>query len=171
LLAYPLGVVAEAIERGVIDAGHVVIPAGDDASLGLVREMKLEAIQNRAPERGLSYSLQLGLDAVQGTDAAAALILLGDQPLVRLDVVEALISTWYTGAGAMIRPRYGERPSVPGHPVVVGRSMWSQIQQLKGDTGFASLGAGSAQTVVDVAGQNPDVDTLGDLRDLEVLQQ
>jgi hypothetical protein len=40
---------------------------------------------------------------------------------------------------------------------------------MRGDAGFASLGSGG-ETLVDVTGQNPDVDTLGDLQALEVLQ-
>jgi molybdenum cofactor cytidylyltransferase len=169
LLAYPLAVVAAAGERGLIDGGQVVIATDDAASLELVREMKLEAVPNSAPELGLSHSLQLGLDALRDTDAEAALILLGDQPLVRIQVVEALISSWHRAGGAIIRPRYEASPEIPGHPVLVARSMWPRIQQVKGDAGFASLGS-VGETLVDVTGQNPDVDTLGDLQALEVLQ-
>lgn len=169
LLAYPLAVVAAAGERGLIAGGRVVIAADDDASLELVREMKLEPVSNSAPELGLSHSLQLGLDALRDTEAEAALILLGDQPLVRIEVVESLISSWHSGGGAIIRPRYEASPGIPGHPVLVARSMWPWIRQMKGDAGFASLGSGG-ETLVDVTGQNPDVDTLGDLQALEVLQ-
>jgi molybdenum cofactor cytidylyltransferase len=169
LLAYPLAAVAAAGERGLIDAGRVVIAADDDASLELVREMKLEPVPNSVPELGLSHSLQLGLEALRDTEAEAALILLGDQPLVRIEVVEALIASWHSGGGAIIRPRYGATPLVPGHPVVVARSMWQEIRQTKGDAGFASLGSGG-ETLVDVTGQNPDVDTLEDLQALEVFQ-
>jgi molybdenum cofactor cytidylyltransferase len=169
LLAYPLSIVAAAAERGLVEGGKVVIPQDDAASLELVREMKLEAVPNSAPELGLSHSLQLGLDALRDTEAEAALILLGDQPLVRIEVVEALIASWHTGGGAIIRPRYEATPLVPGHPVLVARSMWPGIRRMKGDAGFASLGSGG-ETLVDVHGQNPDVDTLGDLQALEVFQ-
>ena len=172
LLAYPLALVAAARERGLIGGGHIVIPADDEASCGLVQNMKLETVLNRAPERGLSYSLQLGLAALDEADGPeAALILLGDQPLVRLEVVEAIISAWYAGGGAIIRPRYQASPDVPGHPVLVARSEWPLIRELKGDAGFGSVEPRRRATLVDVTGHNPDVDTLSDLQALEVFQQ
>jgi molybdenum cofactor cytidylyltransferase len=171
LLAYPLSLIAAARERGLIQGGYAVIPGDDGASSGLIREMKLEAILNRAPERGLSFSLRLGLAALAGVGGpAGALILLGDQPLVRLDVVEALISAWHAGGGPIIRPRYEARPDVPGHPVLVARCVWPSILGLRGDAGFGSLGSRVTETIVEVAGHNPDVDTVSDLQALEVLQ-
>ena len=172
LLAYPLAVVAAARERGLIDRGHVVVPADDEASSELVRSMKLEPVPNSAPDRGISYSLQLGLAALEDAGGpAAALILLGDQPLVRLEVIEAIISAWYAERGTIIRPRYEASPNVPGHPVLIERSEWPLIRELKGDAGLASGGPRLAETLVDVTGINPDVDTLTDLQALGVLQR
>ena len=172
LLAYPLALIAAAHERDLIDGGHAVIPAGNDASYQLVQDMKIESVLNSAPERGLSYSLQLGLAALEEADEPqAALILLGDQPLVRLEVVEAIISAWYAGGEAIIRPRYEASPNVPGHPVLVARCAWPLIRELKGDAGFGSLGSRLRETIVEVTGHNPDVDTLNDLQALEVLHQ
>jgi CTP:molybdopterin cytidylyltransferase MocA len=172
LLAYPLAVVADARERGLIDTGHVVVPAGDEASRELVMSLRLEPVTNTAPERGLSYSLQLGLTALENAgEPAAALILLGDQPLVRLEVLERIISAWHAGGGTIIRPRYEASPKVPGHPVLVERSVWPVIRQLKGDAGLASGGTRQVETLVDVSGMNPDVDTLADLQALELIQQ
>jgi hypothetical protein len=42
---------------------------------------------------------------------------------------------------------------------------------VKGDAGFGSLGSRPGETLVDVAGDNPDVDTLTDLQSLQALQQ
>jgi molybdenum cofactor cytidylyltransferase len=172
LLTYPLALVAAARERGLIDKGWVVVAADDDASGELIRSMRLELVPNSAPERGLSYSLQLGFAALQDVDRpAAALILLGDQPLVRLEVVERIISAWQAGGGPIIRPRYEASPNVPGHPVIIARSVWPLIEQLNGDAGLASAGSRQAETLVDVRGINPDVDTVTDLQALQVLQQ
>jgi molybdenum cofactor cytidylyltransferase len=172
LLAYPLAVVAAARERGLIGAGHVVIPEDDDACLGLVRQLRLQPVLNSATDRGLSYSLQLGLAALEEVGGAeAALIMLGDQPLVRIEVIEAIISAWYAGGEAIIRPRYEATPDVPGHPVLVARSLWPVIRKLQGDAGLGSLVPRPREALVDVTGHNPDVDTLSDLQALDVVQQ
>ena len=45
------------------------------------------------------------------------------------------------------------------------------IRELKGDAGLASGATRLVETLVDVSGINPDIDTLTDLQALEVLQQ
>jgi molybdenum cofactor cytidylyltransferase len=170
-------------KRGLLDGGHVVVAAGDERGLALARGGGLATVINDAPELGLSHSLRLGLAAIEAQTlekAAAALVFLGDQPLVRLDVVEALVAAWRVpsgpgireaggGSGAIIRPRYDARPEAPGHPVLLARTIWGQARQLKGDRGFSALlDSSPLETVMlNVKGDNPDVDTRADLNALE----
>jgi molybdenum cofactor cytidylyltransferase len=172
LLAHVLTVVEAACNHGLIRGGHVVIGADDERASGLVRDAGLEPIVNDAPELGLSNSLRLGLASLETesmVDPGAALVFLGDQPLVRLDVVEQLVKAWQEGRGAIIRPRYTGPGDVPGHPVVISRKVWPLASQLTGDLGFRVLVDSSSPDMVmlDVAGDNPDVDTWADLQALE----
>ena len=170
LLSYVLDVVAAARQRGLIDGGHVVIAAGDDRAAVLAGAAGLGSTVNDAPGLGLSHSLGLGLDALQESAAVgAALIFLGDQPLVRLEVVEALIGRWRAGGEEIVRPRYHGRPDAPGHPALLTRPVWHNHRRLQGDHGFASLpGLSSFKTAfLDVPGDNPDIDTMADLVGLE----
>jgi molybdenum cofactor cytidylyltransferase len=167
LLSCVLDVVAVARKRGLLDGGHVVVAADDERAVSLARARGLNTVINDAPELGLSHSVRLGLTAIQGraSDAVAALVFLADQPLVRADVVEALVGR--LGSGSIIRPRYDARPDAPGHPVLLARSIWPRARDLHGDRGFGAL-LDSAETVlVDVKGDNPDVDTPADLKALE----
>jgi molybdenum cofactor cytidylyltransferase len=170
LLSYVLGIVGAARQRGLIDGGHVVIGAEDERAAALTRAAALDSVINDAPELGFSHSLKLGLDAVQASAGArAALIFLGDQPLVRLDVIEAVIGRWREGGGDIIRPRYQARPDGPGHPALLTRAVWQARGRLQGDQGFSAvLGTSSFETVtLDVPGDNPDIDTMADLVGLE----
>lgn len=172
LLSYVLDVVAAARKRGLLDGGHVVVAAGDDRGVTLARGAGLEPIINNAPELGLSHSLRLGFAALETRrpePAQAALVFLGDQPLVRSDVVEALVTAWREGGGAVIRPRYADSPGTPGHPVLVARAIWTRAHALEGDQGLgAVLDSSPSETVtLDVKGDNPDVDTQRDLDALE----
>ena len=169
LLSYALSMVGRACERGLLDAGHAVIDRRDDLALGLVHSTVLHPIFNDAPEKGISRSLRLGLGSLEAAPrVAAAVVFLGDQPQVRLDVIEELLVAW-RGGSAVVRPRYASQPDVPGHPVLLPRSVWPRAAQLEGDSGFSALlGPGSSDTVlVDVPGDNPDVDTRADLQRLE----
>ena len=172
LLSYVLEVVGETQRRGLIDGGHLIVAANDEAAMTLAAAGGLDIVINDAPELGLSHSVRLGVAAVESEiteEAGAVLVFLGDQPLVRLDVVEALVAAWRQGRGPIIRPRYEERPDMPGHPVLLARSVWPRAQQLEGDRGFSALHAGNPQetVAVDVKGDNPDVDTQADLNALQ----
>jgi molybdenum cofactor cytidylyltransferase len=174
LLTHVLDVVQGGCKRGLLQGGQVVVGLKDDAARILCQKAAFQTIQNDAPELGLSRSLRLGLTDLEKRPAdvvGAALVFLGDQPLVRLEVVEALIVAWRERGGAVLRPRYHEHPSAPGHPTLLDRSIWPLALQLEGDRGFASLLASTSiqTTVLDVAGDNPDVDTQADLHTLEEL--
>jgi molybdenum cofactor cytidylyltransferase len=176
LLSHVLDVVGAAYERGILKGGCAVISAEDQDSQALVELAGLEAVLNDAPDQGLSRSLQLGLAALERRKAGepyagAALVFLADQPLVRLDVVERLVTAWRAGSADIFRPRYEARPDTPGHPVLLSRSVWRLAHQLEGDHGFAGLAEhGSVRVVtLDVPGDNPDVDTPADLQALEEL--
>ncbi len=167
LLSYVLEVVRVARARGLLDGGHIVVAADDERGLALGKAGGLNAVINHAPDLGLSHSLQLGLAALDASPLTeAALVFLGDQPLVRLDVVEAIVAG---GKGQIVRPRYQAHPDSPGHPVLLPRSIWERARQLEGDHGFrALLSSGLPETVtLDVKGENPDVDTREDLNALE----
>ena len=82
-----------------------------------------------------------------------------------LDVIEALVRAWRDRGVDVVRPRYAGSPEVPGHPVLLDRSIWPLVDRLKGDSGLAGLldFHEFPVTVVDVPGSNPDVDTPADL--------
>jgi len=175
LLSYVLDVVEVARKRGLLDGGHIVVAADDERALTLARARGLGTVINDAPELGLSHSVRLGLAALEaGTieQSGAALVFLADQPLVRIDVVKALVAAWRVPAGRgspIIRPRYEAHPDAPGHPVLLPRSVWARARQLEGDRGFSALLDSSPPETVtlDVKGENPDVDTRADLNALE----
>ena len=172
LLSHVLAVVQASSARGLLAGGYVVIAGDDERALGLVRAAGLRPLVNNSPGEGLSGSLRLGLEALEHAgQAVAAMVFLADQPRVSLEVVERLVSAWSSGSGSIIRPRYAAGPDVPGHPVLLPRSLWHRARQLQGDQGFNAVPASiSRETVViDVPGNNPDVDTVADLERLEEL--
>src|SRR5829696_7424500 len=124
-------------------------------------------VVNHEPQAGLSQSLRAGLDALSATPALAAMIFLADQPTVRLEVIRRIADAWRGDMHAVIRPRYGDRPDVPGHPVLLSRALWRSVSQFEGDAGFTALLNPAAARMIDIPGDNPDIDTLEDLLLLE----
>jgi molybdenum cofactor cytidylyltransferase len=153
-----------------------VVAADDAAAQTLCRKAGLTAVLNDAPALGLSHSLRLGLEALENlirNENGAVLVFLGDQPLVRLEVVEEVIATYRSSGAAVVRPRYRSHPNAPGHPALLDQSTWPLARSLQGDRGLADLltSASIETATVDVSGDNPDVDTLADLHALEETPQ
>lgn len=168
LVAHVLELVRRARDVGLVTDSRLVLANGDAAVAELARAAGVETVANDAPDRGLSSSLRLGLAALEA-NAGAAILLLADQPLVRLDVLAALVDAWRGRRGVLIRPRYADAPDEPGHPVLADRSVWPLAERLEGDAGFGAVffpdSPGAA--FIDAAGRNPDVDTPADLHTLE----
>jgi molybdenum cofactor cytidylyltransferase len=164
IVAHVLEVVTAARQRGLLAEAVIVVAESDREIEELARQSKVTPVINPDPARGVSRSLALGLSALR-PDLDAALVMLGDQPLVRVEVIETMLRAWREGTASAVRPRYAEAPDAPGHPVLLSRDVWPLAEQLEGDTGFGRrFGPDSPGViVVDVPGDNPDIDTPADL--------
>ncbi|HXE56736.1 MAG TPA: nucleotidyltransferase family protein [Gemmatimonadales bacterium] len=169
LLDHALAILRRAERERLIDGVVVVAPAGDHPVVRLALEAGCRAVAHRVPAAPLSHSIRLGLQSLAGTGAAAALVALGDQPAIRIEVVRALVEAWRAGAGPVVRPRYADAPTEPGHPLLLDRSLWPRAAELEGDAGFGPLlrRYPGWVTLVDVPGANPDIDTTADLGGFE----
>ena len=171
LLRHVLAWVGDAMQAGRLAGAIGVIPAEELAREQLFLDSKIEYVFNPKPERGVADTLRIGLGALTARhpDAGAALIIQGDQPGIRLDVVDAILAGWRSSGRPVVRPRYSGDPGTPGHPVLLDRSIWTRAAELEGDSGFAPLLAAHPQllTTIEVSGMNPDINTPSDLASLE----
>ena len=85
---------------------------------------------------GLSASLKSGIAALPET-AAAALVCLGDMPLVTGRMLDRLIDAWDPDEGrAIVVPTHQGRI---GNPILWSRAFFREIMELDGDVGARSL--------------------------------
>jgi CTP:molybdopterin cytidylyltransferase MocA len=109
------GVLA-AIRASSVD--EIVVVAG-------AHEVDVDAtvVTCREWERGMGASLRCGLAAL-APEVEAAVVVLADGPDLSPAAVDRVVDAWRAGAGDVVAASYaGNR----GHPVVLGRSVWSQI--------------------------------------------
>jgi CTP:molybdopterin cytidylyltransferase MocA len=171
LLGHVLATLASARLTGLIDRTFVVYRPEDRAIADLAAEYLAWPIETRS-DGDLSDSLRTGVVEIRsldsGRDRSGILICLGDQPLLRLEVIRALAMEWQGGLPA-IRPSYRADPGAPGHPLLLDKSLWPLAAELSGESGFGPLLASHRVPVhhISVGGRNPDIDTPADLERLE----
>jgi molybdenum cofactor cytidylyltransferase len=171
IISYVLETIATARKEGILAAGVVVHRPDDIETPRLARESGLEPHINTRPSQGMASSLRLGLNALASErwqPLEGALVVMGDQPLLRRDVIDRLISA-LTPSMDLVRPEYADAPEDPGHPVLVHRRLWDKARSLTGDQGFRVLAAWNSARAetIRVDGANPDVDTPEDLAGLD----
>lgn len=168
VLAHVIAAVQAAEAEGALRASYVVVPGPRTPAALVAESLGAHTVLAPGADRGMGWSLRAGLAATRRsapTGPAAVLVVLGDQPAVRPNVIAALVRRWRATGAACLRPRYANAPGTPGHPVLLDRSRWDAIDGLAGDHGLGAL-AGDAE-LLDVDGDNPDVDTRADLAALD----
>jgi len=150
-------------EAGV---GEVVVVLGDDAGeIERAIDWRAESrVVNPDPGRGLSSSVRLGIEALPPT-TDAALIVLGDQPLVPLEAIRAVVSAPADAARPIVVPVY--RGDAGRNPVRLERAAFALAAEASGDRGLGPLIAAHPELVREVRlvgeAANPDVDTRAEL--------
>jgi molybdenum cofactor cytidylyltransferase len=112
--------------------------------LVVLRRDVAEALGKRAGERlgcarivfpdetgeGCAASYRSGLAALEESELDAVVILLADQPGVRVETIERVIAGWESSGAAIAVVRYRDRG---GHPLVFDRSLFAELRQLRGE--------------------------------------
>jgi molybdenum cofactor cytidylyltransferase len=140
----------------------LVLGAHADEIEAKVRVGRARVVRCDDWREGMSASLRAGAAALP-SDAEAALIFLGDQPLVTPALIalvldRAAVEAAEGAAVDAVRVSYG---SVPGHPVLLGRKILARIPLLRGDVGARDLlSAADVRLVVSIDPRSRfDVDT------------
>jgi CTP:molybdopterin cytidylyltransferase MocA len=162
LLAHTLKTAAAALPDGAL---LVVLGAEALRLRLLVRRVAPRAriVGNPRWHQGLGSSLSAGLRAAP-RDAAAALVVLVDQPNVGAPALRRLLTAWRCRPGTAAAAHYHGRPGVPA---VLPRRSWPTLHALTGDSGARELLRAGATTLVDMPEAELDIDTQADVERLQ----
>jgi len=153
---------AEAL-AGAVDTLCVVVRDDALAIRRALEGLPIRWVINRDAEQGMSTAIRAGITALPA-QVDAAIIALGDQPLVDARVVERLVARWRECGAPAVQPCYDDGR---GHPVLFGSALFPALCALEGDVGARSVldFVGDALDLLTVAGPRPiDVDTPDALR-------
>jgi molybdenum cofactor cytidylyltransferase len=158
----PLGgttVLAHAIEN-VRSAGVVEMVLVLGASAEAIRRQLpqsllegLKVVVNQAYAQGMASSLREGLSALD-PQSAAALIILGDQPLVRPQTLLQIMAGYHQSRARIVIPLHqGKR----GNPVLLNRAVFPEVMALEGDTGCRAIFANHLDAILKVEVDDPGI--------------
>ncbi len=162
-----LGHVVETTSSFPVDEVWVVLGHDSDRILDETDLRDAGVIENLEWEEGIASSIRVGLDALTRLSRCErALVVIGDQPNVSREVVEALLASHQSAGRPVTVPKY--RYSW-GNPVVVDRSLWPRLMSLDGDEGAQRLWRAHPEWVNEVWFSDVpprDVDTESDVVEL-----
>ncbi|MBA3672151.1 MAG: nucleotidyltransferase family protein [Gemmatimonadaceae bacterium] len=165
VIEWSLGTLASAV-----DECWVVVPSLDDAVAVVVRraEGRAHIVANVDRHGGIASSIVAGVSALPA-DCDAAVIALGDEPLIAAAVVMTMVRRFVADDHDAVMPNYRDGP---GRPVLFSRALFPALVSLRGDRGAADLlravGPRVCRVDVDVPGPR-DVDTVDALGALDAM--
>ncbi len=125
----------EAVRRSRVDQRIVVLGYKSREVRRKIDLSSFTVVTNRSFKQGMSTSVRVGLSAVDRR-AAAALIVLADQPFLSASLIDRIIELFQKSEAQIVAPTYG---GVQGNPVLLSRRFFSDVSAISGDVGAKSL--------------------------------
>ncbi len=111
-----------AVEAG-LDPVLVVLGHEEERARAEIGGLACRAVPNADHARGINTSLSAGVREVP-PEAAAAVVLLADMPLVDADMIRAVVARWRRGEAPLVTARYGE---VTAPPTLYDRALLAEL--------------------------------------------
>jgi molybdenum cofactor cytidylyltransferase len=158
--------VTSAYLEGGLRPVHVVLGHEADQVEVAISGLDVVLIDNPHFAEGQSRSLVRGVASLP-MEVTAAVIGVGDQPLLTAAVVSQLVETHRRSGAVLVAPRYAGRR---GNPVLFDRSLFSELMTVEGDVGGRPVLLGHSDSIewvnVDDALVGADVDRPDDYESL-----
>lgn len=155
------------VVRSALDSGlgsvTVVLGANEAKIREAVDLSETSVVSNPDFADGQSTSVAAALSSI-GPGVDGVLFLLGDQPGVTSDVIDAVVEAFDGGPQRIVMPSW---QGVPANPVLFGRGHFAELSGLDGDEGARSIVRRLRESVVLVPVDRPvppDIDTEDDYR-------
>jgi molybdenum cofactor cytidylyltransferase len=142
---------------------EIVLVLGSSAEMirqriaGLPTE-RLRILVNPDYGQGMATSLRAGLSALDGS-IAAALIVLADQPFIQATTFDQIVDQYRHTDAQIVIPTY---KGFRGNPVLLDRSVFKEIMALQGDIGCRAIFGNHLDGLV-----KAEVDDIGILLDID----
>ena len=141
-----------------------VIVAANEHMLQTAMEFGFTGIVNGCPDLGVSLSIRLGLELVDGTDAC--MFCVADQPLLKPKTLAGMLDTYETGTILV-----SAHKDQSGNPVIYPEFLYGELMSLDGEESGKTVACRHESLLrtfhVADASQLDDIDTREDLIAME----
>jgi len=155
------GFLSSSVDEVVVVLGFRAKEILANSELGAAR-----VVVNHDYELGLGTSLKRGIEEAN-PEASAAIVALGDQPVLSVNTINAIIRKYSETRGQIVAPFYGRRR---GNPVLFDKSLFPELRNVVGDEGAKRVIGRMEEKIVKVSVDDPgvvfDIDTESDYRRL-----
>jgi molybdenum cofactor cytidylyltransferase len=139
---------------------RVILGSHHDEITEKILHLPVKITYNDRFENGMLSSVQSGFNALSSS-SKAGMILLGDQPMVKISVINRLIESFFKTKKGIVLPVYnGKR----GHPVIIDSVYITEINKLNPNIGLRQLMEERSEDIHEV-----EVDTDTILKDIDTI--
>ena len=160
-------VVAQTQRAMLLDETIVVLGRSADEIRERVDFGNARVVENPVFSEGCASSYRAGLAAVD-SHADAIMIILGDQPEITPEIIDALADEWGKRDAPIALCSYEGRK---GHPMIFARSLFEQLETLHGDKAAWKLVDRHASSVLEVQLALPFPENINTREDFERMQK
>jgi molybdenum cofactor cytidylyltransferase len=168
LLPYRGMTIIEKVIENVLKAGIdriiVVTGSGKEEITKVIRRLPVEQIYNDNWKTGMLSSVKCGFRSLPET-CRAAIIFLGDQPMIDSKTIEEVTYAYRKTGKGIIMPVYNKKR---GHPLLIDKKYSVELDKLNPDEGLRMLAHKFPVDVLEVETDDPailkDIDTPEDYK-------
>lgn len=169
--------VLETANHSSLNRIFTVIPDEDEDRKRIALKARVDIVTNTIPEKGIGYSLALGMSQIPET-ADAVMILLGDQPELKVEDIQRVLGCFtekYSGndhpSKIIVQTQYADGKT--GHPILFSKPFFPGLTRLDGDRGGNQIIHSNLEYAALINSKHrypPDIDTVEDYESLLIRQ-
>ncbi len=150
--------VVRTLLRSTVDKVLVVLGSGREKIRKKITSMPVKTVENPRYKEGMLSSIQAGFQALP-QETEAALVCLGDQPLIPVSVINLMLECYKKTRRGIILPVYEKRR---GHPILIDTKYKNEVLNLSPAIGLRALTHNHPEEVKEI-----EVDTAYILKDID----
>ena len=154
--------VVDCATRSMVDGVIVVVGANGEKVTEAVGERPVQVAMNPNYREGMLSSIRWGINALP-PQARAALVMLGDQPLIASSTIDKVIAAYHKESKGLVLPVYGGKR---GHPLLIDTKYQDELAQLDGAIGLRAIIHNNSEDVLEV-----EMDDAGILHDIDTAEE